>query len=60
MTQIPQDFYDFLKDIQRRLCRTIKFIGKIEHEQWRSFCNDRKTEPMEVRENTISNKTVGT
>ncbi len=50
MTQIPQDFYEFLKDIQRRLCRTIKSVGKIEHEQWRSFYNERKTEPMEVRD----------
>ncbi len=48
VTQIPQDFYDLLKDIQRRLCHTIKSVGKIEHEQWRSFYCERKTEPMEV------------
>jgi DNA damage-binding protein 1 len=48
VTQMPQEFFDFLKDLQRRLTRVIKSVGKIEHEYWRSFYNDRKTEPMEV------------
>lgn len=47
VTQLPQEFYEFLKDIQRRLCHTIKSVGKIEHDYWRSFHNERKTEPME-------------
>ncbi len=49
VTQVPQDFYEFLKDIQRRLCAAIRSVGRIDHEQWRSFYNERKTEPMEVR-----------
>ena len=47
VTQLPQDFFEFLTDLQRRLCQVIRSAGKIEHEQWRSFCNERKTEPME-------------
>jgi len=49
VTQLPQDFFEFLKDLQRRLCHVIKSVGKIEHDQWRSFRNEHKTEPMEVR-----------
>ena len=48
VTQLQQEFFEFLMDVQRRLCRTIKSVGKIEHEYWRSFHNERKTESMEV------------
>ncbi|TRY64004.1 hypothetical protein TCAL_00788 [Tigriopus californicus] len=47
VTQLPQEFFEFLTEIQRRLTRVIKSVGKIEHEVWRSFHNERKTEPME-------------
>ena len=49
VTQLPQEFFEFLTDFQRRLCQVIRSVGKIEHDQWRSFCNERKTEAMEVR-----------
>ena len=48
VTQLPQEFFEFLTDFQRRLCYVIRSVGKIEHDQWRSFCNERKTEAMEV------------
>lgn len=48
VTQLPQEFFEFLTDFQRRLCQVIRSVGKIEHDQWRSFCNERKTEAMEV------------
>lgn len=31
MTQVPQEFYSFLQDIQSRLAKVIKSVGKIEH-----------------------------
>jgi len=46
VTQLPQDFYDFLNKLQHRLCRVIRSVGKIEHAQWRGFSNDRKQVPM--------------
>ena len=50
VTQLPQDFYDFLNKLQHRLCRVIRSVGKIEHAQWRGFSNDRKQVPMAVSE----------
>ena len=49
VTSLPPDFFAFLSDLQRNLCRVIKFVGKIEHDFWRSFMNERKTEAMEVK-----------
>ena len=48
VTQLPQELFDFLTNLQRRLCQVIRSVGKIEHNQWRSFTNERKTELMEV------------
>ena len=48
VTSLPPDFFAFLSDLQRNLCRVIKFVGRIEHDLWRSFMNERKTEAMEV------------
>ena len=48
VTQLPTEFYDFLRKLQEKLCRIIRSVGKIEHSQWRSFSNDRKTAPMAV------------
>lgn len=31
VTQVPQEFYSFLQDIQSRLAKVIKSVGKIEH-----------------------------
>merc|ERR1719510_2076255 len=47
VTQLPQELFDFLTNLQRRLCQVIRSVGKIEHNQWRSFTNERKTELME-------------
>lgn len=49
VTSLPPDFFAFLSDLQRNLCRVIKSVGRIEHDFWRSFKNERKTEAMEVR-----------
>ena len=48
VTSLPPDFFAFLSDLQRNLCRVIKSVGRIEHDFWRSFMNERKTEAMEV------------
>ena len=55
VTQLPQEFFEFLTDFQRRLCYVIRSVGKIEHDQWRSFCNERKTEAMEVKSLIVIN-----
>ena len=34
-------------DLQNRMRKTIRSVGKIPHASWRSFYNERKTEPME-------------
>ncbi|XP_040569260.1 DNA damage-binding protein 1 [Lepeophtheirus salmonis] len=47
VTQLPTDFFDFLTDLQSRLTKVIKTVGKVEHKYWRSFSNERKSEPME-------------
>uniref|UniRef100_U5EVD6 DNA damage-binding protein 1 n=1 Tax=Corethrella appendiculata TaxID=1370023 RepID=U5EVD6_9DIPT len=47
VTQIPADFYEFLRNLEERLTHTIKSVGKIEHSFWRSFHTDMKTEPCE-------------
>ena len=49
VTQLPQDYFEFLNKLQQRLTRVIKSVGKIEHSQWRRFSNDRKQVPMAVR-----------
>lgn len=47
VTQIPSDFYDFLRNLEERLTHTIKSVGKIDHVTWRSFRTDQKVEPCE-------------
>ncbi|XP_037044734.1 DNA damage-binding protein 1 [Bradysia coprophila] len=47
VTQIPSDFYEFLRSLEERLTHTIKTVGKIEHCFWRSYCTDMKTETSE-------------
>lgn len=46
-TQIPSDFYEFLRSLEERLTHTIKAVGKIEHSYWRSYHTEIKTEPCE-------------
>lgn len=47
VTQIPQDFYDFLHSLEERLTNTIKSVGKIDHSYYRSYQTTQKTEPCE-------------
>lgn len=47
VTQIPQDFYEFLKALEESLTRTIKSVGRIEHSVYRSYSTDMKQEPCE-------------
>lgn len=47
VTQIPQDFYEFLHSLEKRLKDTIKSVGKIDHTTWRSFRTDQKVEQCE-------------
>lgn len=47
VTQIPSDFYDFLRSLEARLTHTIKSVGKIEHSFFRSYSTDMKQEPCE-------------
>ncbi|XP_035674429.1 DNA damage-binding protein 1-like isoform X1 [Branchiostoma floridae] len=44
VTQLPADFFNFLQEVQSKLTRVIKSVGKIEHSFWRSFNTERKTE----------------
>lgn len=47
VTQIPPDFYEFLRSLEARLTQTIKSVGKIEHSFYRSYSTDMKQEPCE-------------
>ena len=47
VTQLPQDFFEFLQELQTRLTRVIKSIGRIEHANWRSFSSDKKDDVCE-------------
>lgn len=47
VTQIPPDFYEFLRSLEERLTHTIKSVGKIEHSFYRSYTTDMKQEPCE-------------
>ncbi|XP_036343335.1 DNA damage-binding protein 1-like [Rhagoletis pomonella] len=47
VTQIPQEFYDFLHSLEERLTNTIKSVGKIDHSYYRSYQTTQKTEPCE-------------
>lgn len=47
VTQIPPDFYEFLRSLEGRLTHTIKSVGKIEHSFYRSYSTDMKQEPCE-------------
>lgn len=44
VTQCPIEFYNFLLEVQNKLAKVIKSVGKIDHTFWRSFHTDRKTE----------------
>lgn len=44
VSQLPADFYKFLEEVQTKLTKVIKSVGKIDHASWRAFCTERKTE----------------
>ena len=37
----------FLNDMQAKLTKVIKSVGRIEHSNWRSFSSDKKDEACE-------------
>ncbi|XP_042762032.1 DNA damage-binding protein 1 isoform X2 [Panthera uncia] len=45
VTSLSESWYNLLLDMQNRLNKVIKSVGKIEHSFWRSFHTERKTEP---------------
>ncbi|KAM8940290.1 DNA damage-binding protein 1 [Pelodytes ibericus] len=45
VTSVSESWYNLLLDVQNRLNKVIKSVGKIEHSFWRSFYTERKTEP---------------
>lgn len=47
VTQLPPEFYAQLEDLQNRMKKHIRSVGKIGHSFWRSFYNERKSEAME-------------
>ncbi|CAG9859415.1 unnamed protein product [Phyllotreta striolata] len=47
VTQITQEFYEFLRELQDKLSSVIKSVGKIEHSFWRAFHTEFKTENSE-------------
>nr|CAG4642998.1 EOG090X00HD [Ilyocryptus agilis] len=47
VTQLPNELYHLLGEIQSRMARVIKPVGKVEHSFWRSFATERKVEPCE-------------
>merc|ERR1719219_2172193 len=47
VTQLPQEFYEFLQELQTRLSKVIKSIGRIDHNNWRSFSSEKKDEASE-------------
>ncbi|XP_045537764.1 DNA damage-binding protein 1 [Papilio machaon] len=47
VVQVSQQLFEFLRQLEERLTRTIKAVGKVPHAFWRSFNTDIKTEPAE-------------
>jgi len=44
LTRLPQDLFDTLSELQRRLAKKIKSVGRIEHSYYRRFVSDKKSE----------------
>jgi DNA damage-binding protein 1 len=47
ITQIPQETFDLLKEVQTRLTKKIKSVGRIQHSFYRQFYNEKKEEHSE-------------
>ncbi|GFX77483.1 DNA damage-binding protein 1 [Trichonephila clavipes] len=44
VTQLPEEYFNFLSDVQAKLTKVIKSVGKIPHSFFRSFATERKQE----------------
>lgn len=42
--QVPDDFYKFLIQLEAKLAKVVRSVGKIDHQAWRSFYTERRTE----------------
>jgi len=42
VAQLPQDFFNQLLEVQNRLSKVIKSVGKIQHSHWRSYYTEQK------------------
>ncbi|KAK2722376.1 DNA damage-binding protein 1-like [Artemia franciscana] len=47
IVQLGSDIFGLLKDLQQRMVKTVKPLGKIDHGSWRNFYTERRTEPAE-------------
>ncbi|KAF8774370.1 DNA damage-binding protein 1 like protein [Argiope bruennichi] len=45
VTQLPEEYFVFLSEVQIRLTKIIKSVGKISHSFFRAFSTERKQEP---------------
>ncbi|XP_020628267.1 DNA damage-binding protein 1-like [Orbicella faveolata] len=45
VAQLPKELSAFLTQVQGKLSKVIKSVGKIDHGFWRAFSNERRTEP---------------
>lgn len=45
VAQLPQELSAFLTQVQAKLSKVIKSVGKIDHSFWRCFSNERRVEP---------------
>eukprot|EP00240_Pyramimonas_obovata_P000173 CAMPEP_0118957844 /NCGR_PEP_ID=MMETSP1169-20130426/62317_1 /TAXON_ID=36882 /ORGANISM="Pyramimonas obovata, Strain CCMP722" /LENGTH=1091 /DNA_ID=CAMNT_0006905945 /DNA_START=129 /DNA_END=3404 /DNA_ORIENTATION=- len=53
MASLPQDQFAILQRLQAALNKVVKGVGGFSHEQWRSFCNDRKQNDNLVATNFV-------
>jgi len=47
ITQIPQDLFDLLSELQSRLAKKIKSVGRVDHSFYRMFHSEKKEEPCQ-------------
>lgn len=47
MTQLTPKMFDFLSDLEKSLATVVKGVGKINHQFWRSYHTEIRTEPSE-------------
>lgn len=47
VTQLTPKMFDFLSDLEKSLATVIKGVGKINHQFWRSYHTEIRTEPSE-------------